>query len=41
VAETNMLGEPMTEFEPVTVDDLSIIFNLKPYEVRTFKIMLP
>jgi len=37
-AETNMLEEPMAEFELVIIDEMTVIFDLKPYEIRTFRI---
>ncbi|MEI6579510.1 MAG: glycoside hydrolase family 38 C-terminal domain-containing protein, partial [Eubacteriales bacterium] len=40
IEETNMLEEPMVDFEPINIDGMTIIFNLKPYEVRTFRIRL-
>lgn len=37
--ETDMLGRPMDEFEPVVMDGKAVKFNLKSYEVRTFQIL--
>lgn len=39
VSETNMLEEPLAEFEPVIIDGMTVVFDLKPYEVRTFNIV--
>ncbi len=40
-SETNMLEEPMAEFEPVKIDGMVVAFDLKPYEVRTFRVVMP
>jgi alpha-mannosidase len=38
VAETDMLGNPMAEFDPVALEGCSVFFRLKPFEVRTFRV---
>jgi alpha-mannosidase len=37
-AETDMLGRPMEQGGPVAVDGACLKFDLKPFEVRTFRI---